>query len=149
MTAQSLAEQAALGRSVFRFICALGAALVGMVLLFYYAIPNLLAGPASPLVAASPAAPVMELLVLVAVVGLLSIVGASGYWLEKWWGWWAHLVSVLGQLLFPGALFEFKLDLYHMMAWISPVVSLVILIAMAVSMRWRKRSAHLKARLGR
>jgi hypothetical protein len=138
MRTPSFPTRAASSRSAVQVACAIGAALVGLVLLLYYVVPNLLPGSSSPIMLAASSSPVVELLVLVAAVGLLSIVGAIGYWMEKTWGWYVHLASVLGQLLFPGTLFEFKLDLHHMIGWTSPVISLVILIVMGIWIR-RKR----------
>ncbi len=118
-------------RSPLFLVCASGAAIVGVVLLLYaaFVIPSQMAGLTSPPV---------ELLALVAIVGLLSVVGAIGYWLERTWGWFVHLASVLGQLLFPGSLFELKLDLYHMIGWVSPILSLAILILMGLRFRRQK-----------
>ncbi len=115
-------------RSVLVVACTAGAAIIGVVILVYalYVIPNQMAG--------LPSAP-MELFVFVAAVGLLSVASATGYWIERTWGWFVHLVSVLGQLVFPGSLFEFKLDLYHMVGWIAPLISLAILILMGLRMR--------------
>lgn len=125
MPAQSLAARTP-NRVSLQGAYALGAILIGVVFLLLYVIGNLVASQ-TPLM--------MELLVLVAVVSLLSIAGGIGYWNGKTWGWFVYLVSVLGQLLFPGGLFEFKLDFYHMVGWVGPLVSLVILIAMGVDIR--------------
>jgi uncharacterized membrane protein (DUF2068 family) len=95
-----------------------------------YVIPNRMAALSSP-----PG----ELLAFVGIVGLLSVVGAAGYWAERAWGWFVHLVSVLGQLVFPGSLFELKPDWYHMVGWAAPVISLAILILMGLRMRRIKR----------
>ncbi len=127
----SLASDAAANRSPLQIACAAGTALVGAVLLLYatYVIPNRLADQAPS---------VTELLALVGIVGLLSLLAAVGYWMGKTWGWFIHLVSVLGQLLFPGSLFEFRLDLYHMVGWAVPAISLVILILMAWAIKRRR-----------
>ncbi len=128
MSNQTFASRAFSGRSTLHAICAGGATLVGLILLLYafYVVPNMLPNSSSLTVG---------LLVFTAIVGLLSIVGAIGYWAKKMWGWYIHLISVLGQLFFPGTLFEFKLDLYHLTVWTIPVVSLVILIVMGINIR--------------
>jgi uncharacterized membrane protein (DUF2068 family) len=133
MVTQSSSTNPTPSRSTFQVICAIGAMSVGLVLLSYavYFVPNKLAG-------SSP--PIIGFLVFLAIVGLLSIIGAVGYWMGRIWGWYVHLASALGQLFFPGALFEFKLDLYHMIGWVSPVVSLIIVILMGINIRRRKRA---------
>ncbi|MGE5139200.1 MAG: hypothetical protein ACM3JD_07060 [Rudaea sp.] len=133
MATRSLASRASASRSTLQVLCAAGAALVGLALLLYagYVIPGRLGSQASS---------VTELLAFVAIVGLLSVLAAVGYWLGKTWAWFAHLLSVLGQLLFPGSLFELKLDLYHMVGWAAPVISLLILILMGVMIRRRRRA---------
>lgn len=83
----------------------------------------------------------MELLTFVAVVSLLSSAGSIAYWTGKTWGWFVHLPSVLGQPLFPGSLFEFKFDLYHMKGWIALLISVVILVVMGMRIR-TKRKKH-------
>lgn len=135
MTAPTLPSNATAGRPALVVACTTGAVIIGAVLLLYavYVIPNQMAGLFSPPV---------ESLAFVALVGLLSIVGALGYWLERFWGWFVHLASVLGQLVFPGSLFEFKLDLYHMVGWTAPVVSLAILILMGLRLKRTKRSSR-------
>ncbi|MGE5263097.1 MAG: hypothetical protein ACM3S0_06920 [Acidobacteriota bacterium] len=132
MSTQPFVSRIPSGRPMLQRVCAIGAALVGLVLILYYVVPNLLVGSTSLLV---------ELLYLVGIVGFLSIVAAIGYWMGTAWAWYVHLASVLGQFLFPGALFEFKLDLYHMIGWTSPVISLAILITMGIRIRRRKRSS--------
>ncbi len=131
MPAQALGSRTFSNRSTLQIVCAAGAALVGFVLLAYavYFVPNRMGDSVSDLVA---------FLVFVAIIGLLSLVGALGYWLGKTWGWYIQFTSALGQLLLPGSLFEFKPDLYHLMGWITPVVSLVIVIRMGLEIR-RKR----------
>jgi hypothetical protein len=126
MTTRPFLSRATSSRSPMQVVGAVGAALVGLVLLLYYVVPNILAASSSPMV---------ELLAFIAIVGLLSIIGAVGYWMEKLWGWYVHLASVLGQLLFPGSLFEFKLDVYHLIGWTSPVISLIIVIMMGIKIR--------------
>jgi uncharacterized membrane protein (DUF2068 family) len=103
--------------------------LIGVIYLLLYIAGNLIASPVSL---------ILELLLLVAVVSVLSIIGGIGYWMSKTWGWFVHLASVFGQLLFPGGLFEFKPDLYHMIGWIGPLISLVILIAMGIHIRQKR-----------
>lgn len=133
MSAKSGTSQVISSRSTLQVACAAGAALVGLVLLSYvvYFVPNQL-GPST--------ADMSGLLVFVALVALLSLLGAMGYWLGKKWGWFVQLASTVGQLLLPGALFEFKLDLYHLVGWIIPVVSLAIVIAMGLAFRRAKQS---------
>ncbi len=139
MSTQPFSPVAVYTRSTLRVICASGAALVGLVLLSYavYFVPNQLAGSASP----GDSSALGLALLFLAMVGLLSIAGAIGYWLNKTWGWYIQLVSVLGQFLFPGMLFEFKIDMYHMVGWFSPVISLVILILMGIEIRRKKRAS--------
>ncbi len=132
MSSHSLPSRAVSAPSAVQVACAIAAILVGLVILVTYVVPNLF--PDAPL-------PAVELVVLVAIVGLLSIAGGIGYWTGGNWGWYVHLLSVIGQLLFPGALFEFKLDLYHMIGWISPLISLLILVTMGIQMRRRKNRA--------
>ncbi len=140
LPAQAIPSRLPSTRSMIQVICATGAALVGLVLLWNYVVLNLLAGSSSP-VAGLPSPMLEFMLAFIAIVGLLSILGAIGYWNGKAWGWYIHLISVLGQLAFPGALFEFKLDLYHMIAWASPPVSLVILIVMGIRIRRAKTNS--------
>jgi hypothetical protein len=72
MSTQSSSSRAASSRSALQVVCAIGAALVGLVLLLYavYVVPNKLAGSSYPIVG---------FLVFIAIVGLLSVVGAIGY----------------------------------------------------------------------
>ncbi len=125
MPAQSLAAHTS-HRSTLAAASALATVLIGVMFLLLYVIGNLVAGPV-PLMT--------ELLVIVAAVSLLSILGGIGYWMGKTWGWFIHLPSVLGQLIFPGGLFEFRLDFYHMVGWVGPLVSLLILIVMGIQIR--------------
>jgi uncharacterized membrane protein YgdD (TMEM256/DUF423 family) len=77
------------------------------------------------------------MMIYVGVIALLSIAGAAGYWLRRRWGWTLHLLAAIGLLLFPGMLFELKLDAYHLFAWISPPLSLICLALMwKPSRRW-------------
>lgn len=132
MSTKSFPSPAASARSAVRVASACGAALVGLVLVLYsvYIVPNKLADSAPSMAG---------FLVFLAIVGLLSIAAAIGYWTKKTWGWYIHLPSVLGQLLLPGSLFEFKPDAYHMVGWLSPALSLVIAILMGVETRRQKR----------
>ncbi len=134
MSTQSVPTRAAESHSAIEGVCAIGAALVGLVLLLYafYVVPGQFEGDVDP---------IGGFLVFMAVVGLLSVAAAVGYGMGKTWGWFVHLASVIGQWLFPGSLFEFKLDLYHMVGWMNPLISLVILVLMGWHIRRKRRLA--------
>jgi hypothetical protein len=114
-------------RTTLHAVCALGAMAVGVVFILYaiFLVPG-------------PLASSYEFLgfqVLLAMVGALSIVGALGYWMNTSWGLFFRLISTLGQLFLAGSLFTFTTDLYNIAGWISPFLSLIILILMGARTR--------------
>ncbi len=107
--------------------CALLAGMIGVMYLGVYVFPRIFGNGLHDYLA---------MVLFVGIVALLLITSAVGYWLGKRWGWYVQLASGIGQLVFPGGLFEFKLDAYHLPAWIGPILTLVMLAFM-----WnRKRS---------
>jgi uncharacterized membrane protein (DUF2068 family) len=119
-------------RPALQSLCAIEAILAGFTLLSYavYFVPNELAGSPSP---------ILGFLLFLGIVGAVSIVSAIGYWTNKTWAWPVHLVSALGQLFLPGSLFEFKLDLYHMIPWGISGLSLIMVIIMGFAVLRKRR----------
>ncbi len=117
------------GRPLAKTVCAAGAGIVGLALVLYYGVP---------VVRGTLDSPFLEMMLFVLVVGLVSLLAALGYGLRKRWGWYAHLVAAVGSLVFPGALFEFKVDLYHMLAWASTFLTLAMVIWMCFVLRKKK-----------
>ncbi len=126
------------GQTRLAKVCTSGAVVVGLVLVFYYTLwllgiaQNSL--PSYGLNGASPGV-VVGIGLYVILMGLLSIVAGVGYARKARWGWYVHLVAAIGMLAFPGALFEFKLDVHHMIAWLSALLTLVMVILMGFSRR--------------
>ncbi len=119
-------------RSILQAVCVVGAGVVGLVLLSYavYFVPNQLG---------SSVADLMGLLVVMAILGALSVSAAVGYSTRRIWGWYAQVVSTFGQLLLPGGMFEFKFDLYHILMWIAPLASLVMVVLVGINLRRTRR----------
>ncbi len=130
MSAKSVSFPAASDRSALQCVCTIAAGLIGLVYLGVYVIPNI-----DPTVAKEESG----LVWIVAFAGLFSVAAAIGYGLGRTWGWYAHAVSMLAQVLFPGSLFELQFDHYHLIGWIGPLVSLLIVVLLGIQLFSKKK----------
>ncbi len=119
-------------------IYALGTGIIGTVLVVYYSFWLLWIVPYGGFpgeLEGVPAGMITGMGLYVILMGLLSLLAMVGYARNARWGWYAHLVAAVGMLAFPGALFEFKLDLHHLIAWAGWLFTLVMVIGMGIARR--------------
>jgi len=74
-----------------------------------------------------------------AITGVLLISAALAYREQRRWGIVIHGIALAGQLLLPGAIFEWSVAPVNLFAFFSPLVSLIIgLIVLFKRKSWLK-----------
>jgi hypothetical protein len=123
-------------------IWAFAAGAIGLLLVGYYGLwvfQTSLSGVSPVGYEDAPPGMITGIGIFVVAMGVLSIIAALGYARNARWGWYFHLAAAVGMLAFPGTLFEFKPDLHHLIAWVSALLTLILVIWVEIARRKPQR----------